>query len=34
MTGRRKRGRTEDKFLGRREHVQAECDFVLVSFAL
>jgi hypothetical protein len=30
----RERGRTEDELLGWREHVKAECDFVLVSFAL
>ena len=26
--------RTEDEFLGWREHVERECDFVLVAFAL
>lgn len=33
-TGKRKGRRTENKFLGGRQHVQREGDFVLVAFAL
>jgi hypothetical protein len=25
---------TEDEFLGGREHIETECDFILVSFPL